>query len=186
MAEWRDLPGYEGLYQISISTKEGKCRKLNYRGTGEPRELTTKPAKPDYRIKWTLTKNGSETTYQAARWIALAYPELVDGEYFEGAVIDHKDTDILNNHPSNLKWTTYKGNANNPITKKRVSENQTNRPDQSMMVTQLTPQEDVIAHYPSLNQASRETGIDQSHISKCCRGLRKYAGGFIWRYVGQV
>lgn len=31
--------------------------------------------------------------------------------------------------------------------------------------------------------AFRETGIDSSSITKCCKGKRKTAGGFKWRYM---
>lgn len=37
--------------------------------------------------------------------------------------------------------------------------------------------------YYSHNEASRQTGVSQSHISKCCSGKRKTAGGFKWRCV---
>jgi len=36
--------------------------------------------------------------------------------------------------------------------------------------------------YYSGAQASRETGIDASSISKCCKGKQKVSGGFIWKY----
>lgn len=125
---WRDVPGYEGLYQISIDTKEGRCRSLNYWKTKKTKELSNKPKKGGHRsgdrIWWTLCKNGEHKFQQAARWIALTYPELVENKYFEGAVIDHKDTDTLNNHPQNLKWVTPKENCNNPLTLKHLSKAQ--------------------------------------------------------------
>ena len=31
-------------------------------------------------------------------------------------------------------------------------------------------------------EAMRETGIDCGSITKCCRGQRKSAGGYQWRY----
>ena len=109
MEQWRKVPGYEN-YEISIETKEGACRNIR---TGK---LIGNYCKRDKRIYWGLRKNGVTTYWQAARWIAITYPELVENEYFEGAEIDHKDTDRLNNHPSNLKWVTRKGNQNNPLT----------------------------------------------------------------------
>ena len=36
--------------------------------------------------------------------------------------IDHIDGDRANNHATNLRWCTRKQNANNPITRKRMSE----------------------------------------------------------------
>jgi hypothetical protein len=37
-----------------------------------------------------------------------------------------------------------------------------------------------IAEYKSISDAERKNGI--SHISMCCSGKRKTAGGFIWKY----
>ena len=39
-----------------------------------------------------------------------------------------------------------------------------------------------IAEYPSIMEASRQTGCNQGHICDCCKGKRKSAGGFIWKY----
>lgn len=36
-------------------------------------------------------------------------------------IVDHIDTDINNNCYTNLRWTTQKGNCNNPLTLKRYS-----------------------------------------------------------------
>lgn len=123
---WRDVPGYEGFYQISIDTKEGRCRSLNYWKTKQVKELSNRPKKGGNnsgdRIWWTLSKNGVHTFKQAAYWIAITFPELIENEQFEGAVVDHKDTDPLNNHPSNLRWVTQRGNMNNPLTKKHLSD----------------------------------------------------------------
>jgi hypothetical protein len=38
----------------------------------------------------------------------------------------------------------------------------------------------VIAMYPTVAAASKETGIDRSSIRKVCKGTRNSAGGFIW------
>ena len=39
-----------------------------------------------------------------------------------------------------------------------------------------------IAEYPSIMEAERQTGCNNSHIGSCCKGKRKSAGGFIWKY----
>jgi hypothetical protein len=121
---WRDVPGYEGKYQISIATKECHCRSLNYRHTGKPTVLKNRAVLRNrcYRAYWQLCKNGNCITRQIAKWVALTFPELVENEYFEGAQIDHKDTDSMNNQPSNLRWTTPKENSNNPLSKVHLRE----------------------------------------------------------------
>lgn len=59
-----------------------------------------------------------------------------------------------------------------------------NRPHQSKVVLQFSLDGQFIAEYPSTREASRQTGINQSNISACCRGIKKRSivGGFIWRY----
>lgn len=40
--------------------------------------------------------------------------------------------------------------------------------------------------YDSASVASRETGIDNSAITKCCKGMRKTIGGYHWKYVEMI
>lgn len=199
MEEWRDIPGFEGLYQVSISTKEGRCRRL-YKN-GNIKELSNTPHKSNGRIYWVLSKDGKFTNKQAARWIAITYPELVQNEYFDGAEIDHIIPLSLggSNHPSNLRWVTRKDNINNPLTIKNMQKQKSdkhrehiseslkgkhlNRPDQSKWVIKLSLNNEILHFYPSTHQAQRETGIDDSSIRKCCNGKQKSAGGFTWKYA---
>lgn len=41
---------------------------------------------------------------------------------------------------------------------------------------------EVIEIFETIKDAERKTGIQNSHISECCRGLRLSAGGFLWIY----
>lgn len=112
MAEWRTIRERQG-YEVSIATKEGICRNKK---TGKI--LSNKPDSRG-RINWNLYEKGKGIQRQAAVWIALTFPELVEGEWFPGAVIDHKNTDTTDNRPENLKWCTQKENINNPISNER-------------------------------------------------------------------
>ena len=40
--------------------------------------------------------------------------------------------------------------------------------------------------YQSVIEARRQTNIDDSSISKCCRGIYKTSGGYHWEYVKEV
>jgi hypothetical protein len=37
--------------------------------------------------------------------------------------------------------------------------------------------------YESIRQAARITKIDPGHIIKCCKKIRKHAGGYSWEYI---
>ena len=190
MEEWRDVPGFDGLYKIDISTKEGRCWSCY-----TSKCLSNKPYKHTGRINWMLYGRNGETVFQqAARWIAITYPELVQNEYFEGAEIDHIDTDPLNNHPSNLRWVDRVGQMNNKLTKQHLSKALTNRTDKSKPVKQYSKSGEFIAEYPSSKEAGRQTGIESGNIRSAClqkttidkngvKHTNKTAGGFIWKYA---
>ncbi len=50
-------------------------------------------------------------------------------------------------------------------------------------VQQLDDDGNVIAEFVSATEASRQTGIQQSCISRCCNGLQKIAGGYHWKFI---
>jgi group I intron endonuclease len=49
-------------------------------------------------------------------------------------------------------------------------------------VLQLSIDGKIIAKYLSVAEASRETGLSKTCISRCCRNEREQSGGFIWNY----
>lgn len=46
----------------------------------------------------------------------------------------------------------------------------------------LDENDNIIAEYDSISQASKLTGISAGNISKCCRGILKSVNGQIWKY----
>lgn len=51
-------------------------------------------------------------------------------------------------------------------------------------IEQLSTDGAIIAEYDSILKASIKTGVQKQNICKCCKGERKTAGGFIWKYRG--
>lgn len=49
-------------------------------------------------------------------------------------------------------------------------------------VNKFMPNGDFIESYHSTRQAERETGVDNSSISRCCNGKSLTAGGYVWKY----
>ena len=60
-----------------------------------------------------------------------------------------------------------------------------NDPKRSKAVCQFTKDGQFIKEYPSISEASRQTGIKDIHISMVCRNIPTHntAGGFIWKYA---
>jgi len=94
-----DIKGYEGKYKISSYGRVWSCKKKNNR----PKFLKNDLRGKYYAIK--LGKYGEKVSIH--RLVALHF---VDG-YFDGAVVNHKDGNKLNNKFDNLEWVTYKENT---------------------------------------------------------------------------
>lgn len=50
-------------------------------------------------------------------------------------------------------------------------------------VTQLTKDDEVIATYPSIAEAGRQSGVRRTNISNVLNGISQTAGGYKWRYA---
>ncbi len=57
---------------------------------------------------------------------------------------------------------------------------------QSKSVEMYSAEKELLAIFPSVGFASRETDICATNISSCCRGTALTAGGYVWRYSDVV
>lgn len=107
---WKDIKGYDGLYQIS---SEGQVMTMgrtvmtgkNLLRTYDSKVLSAGLTRGYYRVA--LCKNGSVKNFSVARLVGLHF---VNG-YFDGAVINHINGIKTDNRSVNLEWTTSKGNT---------------------------------------------------------------------------
>ena len=98
--EWRDIKGYEGLYQVS---NFGRVRSLpQIRRDGR---ILGRNIKSGNIVQYALSKDHVLKSYTAHRLVVDAFPEIC-GEWFEGCNIHHKDHNRLNNSAENLKVMT--------------------------------------------------------------------------------
>lgn len=120
-----------------------------------------------------LKLNGVQSKKLIHRLVALAFiPNQKDKHY-----INHKDGNKQNNKVDNLEWCTQSENI------KYAYENKTKYPPNQKAIKQYDLDGTYINVFDSIQEAFRLTGICATNISKCCRGQRKKAGGFIWKYV---
>lgn len=117
---WKDIPGYEGKYQVSNT---GRVRSLNYNRTGKTKVLKQNTNKLGYKSVF-LCKDGKFKRYYIHRLVALAFI-LNPNNY---PIINHKDENPSNNYYKNLEWCTYEYNVNYGNCRKKISEANKGRP----------------------------------------------------------
>lgn len=170
---WKDIQGYEGLYTVS---NYGRVKSLNYRRTGNEMILKDRGAGKcsAYRCV-VLTKERVRTSLFVHSLVAFAFPEIC-GEWFPGAVVNHKDCNPSNNNANNLEWVTQKYNVN--YKNAQVKRVMTRYP----RVLQYDTNGNFIDRWLSSYEVERVKGWSSSSITACARGELKVSHGFIWRY----
>lgn len=179
MEEWRDIPGYEGYYQVS---SYGRIKSLP-RGKHNPRwknqNAIRKQSIKKHYYQVNLSKDGKIQWRAVHRLVALAFLPNPNNL----PQVNHKDENKANNHVSNLEWCDAVHNMNHGTVRQRMSHTKLTK-DYKTKVLQVKDGK-TIAIYNSANDASRKTGISLSAICKVCQGQPKYktAGGYKWKRI---
>lgn len=167
--QWLDIPGYEGLYQIS---NFGRVKSFYFKN---PRIL--KPHKVKGYSNVELYKNKKKKQFYIHRLVMENFCPIENMNILD---VNHKDEDKSNNHISNLEWMTHKDNLNyGSRAEKARMKMQGKNSSRSKKVRCI--EKDVI--YEALREAERQLGIPATNISKACKGKIKTAGGYHWEYV---
>lgn len=214
MEIWRPIKGYEELYEVSSL---GRIRSLdrfvkhsngglkNVRGGIK---VLPPPNKNTGYILVSLYKNGKGWTTSVHRLVAFAFPEIC-GEYFDGAVVDHLDTNRANNKADNLRWCTISENHLNPFTYERekaniqksiaarkgkpawnkgvlLPNNTGERHWHSKPILQIDKNGNIIKRWVNTQEAAKYFGVRSSLIYNCLTGRSNSSLGFIWKYETDI
>ena len=173
MEHWKAIAGYEGLYEVSDM---GRVKSLKF---WKEKILKPQKDKGGY-LHVGLSKDGHTKQLLVHRIVAEAF--VPNPNNLE--TVNHKDEVKTNNTVTNLEWMSIKDNNNYGNRNKRSSEARLNHPAFSKKVQMFDKSTgELLATFPSIHEAERVTGIAQSHISSCCLGKLKSAGGYKWRYI---
>lgn len=166
---WKDIEGFEGLYQIS---NMGRVKSLNYRRTGKEKILEGYDNGKGY-LRVNLRKEGNRKQYLVHQLVSQAF---IPNPY-NLPCINHKNEIKSDNCVQNLEWCDYSYN-NSYNDKAKKAGKKISKP-----VIGINKVSGLIVEFPSVREASRQIGINQGSITKCCQGKEKSAGGFYWHYA---
>lgn len=178
--EWKDIKGYEGLYQVSnLGNVKSLKRNVKTRHPGKTYVIEEKIRKVTYNrggyALIVLSKCGKNKTCLVHRLVAEAFVSNPDPENF--VLVNHKDENKRNNKSDNLEWctTTYNNTYRNIHLRRNFDS--INR-----KIIQYDLDMNEIKRWKSVAEASDFYKIANTNIIKCCKSERSHCAGFKWRY----
>lgn len=177
--EWKDVPEYEGLYQVSNLGKirrngRAKTFRVDWRG---------------YLTVW-LCKNSIQKNYKVHRLVAAAFIPNPENK----RTVNHIDGNKQNNHVENLEWATHSENiihANatglrivTDAQREAASRNGKKTCEQNRRRTAVFCTKDgIMLEFESAHAGARFVGGVPSPIIRCCKGKKKQYKGYEWGYL---
>ena len=164
---WKDIEGYEGLYQIS---NLGRVKRVI-----TDRILKGKKHKDGYLLV-DLYKNSVGAGKTIHRLVAQAFIPNPENK----PQVNHTDEDKTNNMVSNLEWMTAKENNNHGTRNERAGKAISKSQSIPIIATNLKTGESI--EFYGSNECARQLGLHQSSITKVLKGRLKQTGGYTFKY----
>lgn len=162
--EYKDIPGYEGLYAVTSCGKVWSYRRKRF--------LKSSNGPNGYQVVG-LHHDGKQKTCYVHRLVLEAFNPIENmGEYDA----NHLNEQKADNRIENLCWMTHKENLNYGTRNQRIS----NAIGKAVRCVETG----II--YPSQKSAADAFGLARQSINYCCRGKSKTSAGFHWEYVEEL
>lgn len=161
--EWKDIQGYEGLYQVS---NLGRVRSYFRNGTkgGIVQQFII-----NCYPKVHLYKDGESKFFYTHRLVAMAFIPNQENK----PQINHINGNKHDNRVVNLEWVTSQENIQHTVNTGLRKFKKVGQFKNGVLIKE----------YNNCLQASKQTGIKYPNIWYVLNGRNKTSGGFEWRYL---
>lgn len=173
---WKDVKGYEGLYQVSNLGRVKSLRRKTWNGKGyfviNEKYLKESFNNSGYKNVG-ISKNGKSRFYAVHRLVAETFVKNPNNYN----VVNHINEIKTDNRPENLEWCTKQYNSTYGTARERQAKKTRKK------VVQYDVNGVFIRNWDYIRLVEKELGIRNSDITACCKGRRKLAGGYKWEYL---
>lgn len=163
---WKDVLGYEGLYQVSNKGNVYSVERRDVMGRKWGGH-TLKPASDkDGYLTVNLCKNGIIKNKKIHRLVSEAF--IPNPNNF--TQVNHRDEDKTNNNVGNMEWCDIRYNNNYGTRIERLSKK----------VRAVNIKTGEVLAFSSTAEV-RNKGYDQGNVSRACRGVYNRGGGNLYK-----
>lgn len=163
---WKDIKGYEGIYQVSNLGKVKSLTRNSLNNSNTKDRLLKQGVTKKGYASVTLCKDKVRRTYRVHRLVAEAFIPNHENK----PQVNHIDEDKTNNRDDNLEWMTNKENRNHGTAIKR------------MCITNSKPiictKGNIKEKYASQKEFCLKYALSRGHVSEAISGKRKTVGGW--------
>lgn len=166
---WKDIEGYEGLYQVS---NLGRVKRLKGKYRKSERILKQGINKQGYLLVC-LCKDNTHKMGRVHRLVAQAFIPNSENK----PQVNHIDEDKTNNNVDNIEWMTAKENNNHG------SRNVRSAISKGTKIKAIDIATGECNEYYSIHECARELGLSHSNILKYLKGKLRHVGGYVFEYA---
>lgn len=168
--KWKDVLGYEGLYQISSLGRVKRIARKDFAGHSVPEIILKNMITKDGYPTVDLVKNRKRKHANIHRLVAMNF---IDNP-LNLRQVNHIDEDKSNNSVDNLEWCTPEYNVNYGTRTFRAFKNKRNNP-----VVGINLKTGLKIWFKNA-ELSKYYGFSPSCISQCINGKRNKHKGYTW------
>lgn len=193
MEIWKDVVGYEGLYQVSTNGRVRSVGRVNSYGRRQKERIRRPTLNKNGYLYVCLRRDSESKNKLVHRMVAEAFIENPDGL----RTVNHKNEVKTDNRADNLEWMSLADNLRYGTHVERATKN---KPDmhgarhpnygrrgagaqthKGKVIATKVADPSVVIEFDTAATAARELGINTGRLCETLQGKRKSYHGYYWR-----